>query len=134
MKLLVFYGIIQVKIYAWAIVIIPINVTSIKLCLTVNLNKSDSFPTIPVDAQAIAIDYGEIILPHTPPVVFAATNNVSLRPNCWAVCCCNPQKSAFDEVSEPVKNTPNHPRNGEKKGNINPVFARTSAIVEDIPE
>ena len=108
--------------------------TRIKLCFTVNLKRSDSLPTIPADAHAIEIDCGEIILPQTPPVVLAVTIKVSFNPNCCAVFCCNPQKSAFDEVSEPVKNTPNQPRIGEKNGNKKPVFARTSAIVVDIPE
>lgn len=43
----------------------------------VNLNKSDSLPTNPTAAQAIAILCGEIILPTTPPTEFAARNNVS---------------------------------------------------------
>ena len=40
------------------------------------------FPTNPTAAQAIAIDCGEIILPVTPPLVLAATNNTSGIPIC----------------------------------------------------
>ncbi|MNF19498.1 hypothetical protein D3C80_2243540 [compost metagenome] len=47
---------------------------------------------------------------------------------------CNEANRALDEVSEPVRNTPSQPRNGEKKGNAEPVPARTSARVVDIPE
>ena len=42
--------------------------------------------------------------------------------------------SAFDDVSEPVRNTPSQPRNGEKNGNAAPVPASTRAMVEDMPE
>ncbi len=45
----------------------------IKLCLKVNRNNSDSFPTNPTEAAPTAIDCGEIILPVTPPEAFAAT-------------------------------------------------------------
>ena len=51
------------------------------------LNKSDSLPTNPTAAQAIAILCGEIILPTTPPTEFAARNNVSLIPSSCAVTC-----------------------------------------------
>ena len=47
---------------------------------------------------------------------------------------CNELNSALEEVSEPVRNTPSQPRNGEKNGNAAPVPARTSAIVVDMPE
>jgi hypothetical protein len=40
-------------------------------CLTVKRNRSDSLPTRPTAAQAMAIDCGEIILPVTPPVSWA---------------------------------------------------------------
>jgi hypothetical protein len=37
-------------------------------------------------------------------------------------------------VSEPVINTPSQPKTGAKKGNKNPVFAKASAMVIDMPE
>ena len=108
--------------------------TKNKLCFTVKRNKSDSFPASPTAAQAIAIDCGEIIFPVTPPVVFAATRSTSDTPTCCAVIACKFENSAFADVSEPVKNTPIHPKNGEKNGNNPPVPASANASVEDRPE
>ena len=80
------------------------------------------------------MDCGEIILPVTPPVVLAATAKVGSKPKWLAVLACKEPNKAFEEVSEPVKNTPNHPKNGEKNGNKAPVPAKTKAKVEDKPE
>ncbi len=80
------------------------------------------------------MDCGEIILPVTPPVVLAATSSTSDTPICWAVVACSAENSALDEVSEPVRNTPSQPRNGEKKVKALPVWARASANVADSPE
>jgi len=41
---------------------------------------------------------------------------------------------AFEEVSEPVRKTPSHPRTGEKNGKRTPVLANAIAMVIDIPE
>ncbi|MNT86136.1 hypothetical protein D3C72_2263880 [compost metagenome] len=73
-------------------------------------------------------------MPVTPPLVFAATSKVSLTPIWCAVVACNELNRALDEVSEPVRNTPSQPRNGEKNGNAAPVPASTRAMVEDMPE
>ncbi|MNC55491.1 hypothetical protein D3C81_1865300 [compost metagenome] len=73
-------------------------------------------------------------MPVTPPVVLAATNSTSETPICWAVVACRAANNALDEVSEPVRNTPNQPRNGEKKVNALPVCANASANVADRPE
>ena len=89
---------------------------------------------MPVAAQATALDCGEMILPGTPPLVFAATSRVSETLICCAVVDCSEPNRAFEEVSEPVRNTPSQPRNGEKNGNITPVPASTSANVVDMPE
>nr|GFD32307.1 hypothetical protein [Tanacetum cinerariifolium] len=75
------------------------------LCLSVKRNRSDSLPTRPVAAQATAIDWGEIILPVTPPLELAATISTSLTPNWCAVVACSEPNRALDEVSEPVRNT-----------------------------
>ena len=48
---------------------------SMKLCLMVKRNKSDSLPANPTAAQATAMDCGEIILPVTPPEALAASAN-----------------------------------------------------------
>ena len=98
-------------------VITPTIQVKIRLCLTVKRNKSDSLPTRPTAAQAIAIDCGEIILPVTPPVVLAATSNRSETPICCAAVAYKAANKALDDVSDPVRNTPSQPRNGEKKVN-----------------
>ena len=104
------------------------------LCFTVKRNKSDSFPTKPTAAQAIAIDCGEIILPVTPPLVLAATSNTSGTPICCAVVACKAANKALADVSEPVKNTPIQPKNGEKNVKALPVCDKASAKVADMPE
>jgi len=116
------------------VVITPTMQVKIRLCFTVKRNRSDSFPTRPTAAQAIAMDCGEIILPVTPPVVLAATSRISETPICCAAVACSAANSALDEVSEPVRNTPSQPRNGEKKVNAWPVCASARASVDDSPE
>src|SRR5688572_11952736 len=80
------------------------------------------------------MDCGEIIFPVTPPDAFAATVMTGSTPIASAVECCSLQKSALEDVSEPVRNTPNQPRTGEKNGKRIPVLASAMAIVIDIPE
>ena len=99
----------------------PIIAAKIRLCLTVKRNRSDSLPASPTAAQAMAMDCGEIILPVTPPVVFAATISTWGKPNCCAVVACNAPNKALAEVSEPVRKTPIQPRKGEKNVNALPV-------------
>ena len=83
-------------------------------------------------AQAIAIDCGEIILPVTPPVVFLQREALQIR-RLVAVMACKFENSAFADVSDPVRNTPIQPKNGEKNGNSPPVPANANANVEDRP-
>ena len=99
-----------------------------------NLKRSDSFPTSPTAAAPIAIDCGEIILPVTPPEALALTVTTGSTPRVSAEVDCNLQNNALEDVSEPVRKTPNHPRIGEKNGNSGPVAASAIAIVMDIPE
>ena len=47
---------------------------------------------------------------------------------------CKFENSAFADVSDPVRNTPIQPKNGEKNGNSPPVPANANANVEDRPE
>ena len=51
--------------------------------------QGPTLPTRPTAAQVMAIDWGEIILPVTPPVVFAATSRISETPICWAAVACS---------------------------------------------
>ena len=62
----------------------------------------------------------DVLLPETPvtpPVVLAATSNRSETPICCAAVACSAANRALDDVSDPVRNTPSQPRNGEKKVN-----------------
>src|SRR5215210_8838388 len=80
------------------------------------------------------MDWGEIILPTTPPETLAATVTTGSTPIEVAVAAWSLPNNAFAEVSEPVINTPNHPKTGAKKGNKKPVLANASAMVIVIPE
>lgn len=104
------------------------------LCFIVNRNKSDSFPANPTAAQATAIDCGEIIFPTTPPEEFAASAKTGSIPIEVAVTFCKLANNKFEDVSEPVINTPSHPKNGEKNGNKASVFASAIPSVVLMPE
>lgn len=86
-----------------------------KLCLTVNLNNFDSFPTRLPAAAATAIDEGDIILPITPPEVFAATVTTGSIPIEVAVALCSLPNNALEEVSEPVIKYTQPSKNGRKE-------------------
>src|SRR6202035_2541846 len=96
---------------------------------TVKRKSSDSRPTRPPAAAATAIDWGEIILPTTPPLTFAETVTTGSRPMALAVVACSLPKRALEEVSDPVINPPSQPRRGEKKGRGKPVAVKLCAIV-----
>ncbi len=54
------------------------------LCLKANRKMEPSSPTMLVAAVATAMDWGEIIFPHTPPEELDATIRVVLTPICSA--------------------------------------------------
>src|SRR5664279_1091879 len=103
---------------------IPMTVVRKIECLRVKRNRVPSSPTMPQAAQATASDWGEIILPMTPPEVLAAPIRTGLRPSDSAVAFCRPPKSTLEEVSDPVRNTPSHPMNGATNGNQWPVLVK----------
>ena len=76
---------IQWIAYACKQVIMQMANNIIKLCFTVNLKRSDSFPTRPTAAAPMAIDWGDIILPVTPPEAFALTVTTGSTPRVSAV-------------------------------------------------
>src|SRR5215210_7596150 len=80
------------------------------------------------------MDWGEIILPTTPPDTLAATVTTGSTPMDVAVVACSFPNNAFAEVSEPVIKTPSQPNTGAKNGNKKPVAANASAIVMVMPE
>ena len=106
----------------------------IKLWRTVNRKRSDSFPTRLPAAAATAMDWGEIILPMTPPETLAPTVTTGSTPMDLAVVAYNLPKRALEDVSDPVIKTPSQPSMGAKKGKSGPVLASTPAIVPVIPE
>ena len=57
-----------------------------------------------------------IILPITPPELFAEAINTGDNPSCSAVIFCRLPKSTFDDVSDPVSATPSHPSMAPKNG------------------
>src|ERR1700755_1016057 len=87
----------------------------------VRRNRPPSFPPNPTPAEPTAMDCGEIILAVTPPEALAATVITGLTPMASADEYCSLQKSAFEEVSDPVRKTPSQPSMGEKKGKRAPV-------------
>ena len=117
------------KKYASTKMIKMIATKKMTVCFIVKRKRSDSFPTRPVAAAATAIDCGDIILPTTPPELFAATVKTGLTPICSAVTCCNLANKALEEVSEPVRKTPSQPRTGDKTVNNEPVDASKSPKV-----
>ena len=65
---------------------------------------------------ATLMDWGEIILPVTPPTALEATASSGGMPTAVAVVRCMLEKRALEEVSESVRNTPSQPMSGAKEG------------------
>ena len=65
-----------------------------------------------IAATPRAILCGEIILPAVAPAPFAATNQISLIPNCCATDCCNVANITLADVAEPVTKHPIPPISG----------------------
>ena len=74
-----------------------------------------------------------IILPITPPVLFAVTMSTGLNPSCCAVIFCRLPNSTFELVSDPVNATPSHPSRAAKNGYSMPVFVKASPRVASVP-
>src|SRR5262249_18800219 len=73
-------------------------------------------------------------LPITPPALLADVIRMGSRCNCSAVMRCRLPNSAFDEVSLPVRATPNHPRKVPKNGKNHPVWVNASPNTASVPE
>ena len=72
---------------------------------------------MPVAATATAMLCSEIILPITPAAELTDAVSIGLRSSALAVTTCRLPKSAFADVSLPVRNTPSQPRTALKNGN-----------------
>src|SRR5262249_26758700 len=103
-------------------------------CQIKYLRMLPSLPTWFVAAVATTIDCTSIILPMTPPALFAAHIRIGSSPSCSAVIRCNPPNRAFEDVSLPVRATPSHPRNVPKNGNKTPVLVKASPSTASMPE
>jgi hypothetical protein len=77
--------------------------------------------------------WASIILPMTPPELFAAAARTGDTPTCSAVICWRLPKSTLEDVSLPVRATPSQPSSGEKNGNSTPVLAKARPIVASSP-
>src|SRR5579864_2374042 len=94
-----------------------------------------SAPTLLTPAAPTDRFCGLIILPITPPDEFVPAVRIGeTLPSCCAVWACKGPNSVFDEVSEPVRKTPSHPRNAATNGNMNPVLDRAMARLDVMPE
>ncbi len=80
------------------------------------------------------IDCASIIFPMTPPVEFVAVMRISFSLSCCAVIRCRLPNSAFEAVSEPVRNTPSQPRYAAKKGYITPADVKARPRTASVPE
>ena len=84
---------------------------------------------MPTAAAPMARFWGEIILPSTPPLEFAAAISIGDRSAFSAADTCSAPNSALDDVSEPVTATPSQPRIGESRANAAPAPASQLPIV-----
>src|SRR6187200_2537307 len=110
------YGTIHGNTYACRTTIRPMMIASARLCQNTNRKILPSCPTWPVDAVATTMLCASIILPITPPVLFAVTISTGLNPSCSAVIFWRLPKRTFELVSDPVNATPSHPSIAAKNG------------------
>src|SRR5215831_2477319 len=95
------------------------------------------FPSCPYHSVAVlatTILCASIILPITPPELLAAAIRLAGTPTCSAEILCKLPNRTFDEVSEPVRATPNQPSSVPKKGYSAPVRANANPMVASRPE
>src|SRR5581483_11392935 len=95
---------------------------------------SPSCPYHSVAVLATTMLWASIILPITPPQLFAAPISTGETPICCAEIFCRLPKSTFEDVSDPVRATPNHPSRVPKKGYRCPVRANARPMVASTPE
>ncbi len=75
-----------------------------------------SSPLVPVEATAIAMLWGEMILPAVAPMVLAGPTQVSLVQMARAVSACSELNSTLEEVALPVTKVPIEPIRGATSG------------------
>ncbi len=94
----------------------PTSVASTMLCTRTKRRIRHSCPYHRVAVLATTMLCASIILPITPPELFAAAMSSGLTPTCCAVIFWSPPNSTFDDVSDPVSATPSHPNSAPKNG------------------
>src|SRR6266403_1027492 len=70
----------------------------------------------------------------TPPALLVAHIRMGLRLSCCAVIFCKPPNKAFEDVSLPVRATPNQPIKVTKKGKNQPVRVKARPKTASMPE
>ncbi len=90
------------------------------LCLNVRASTSPSRPVMPVTEVPVDMFCGEIILPITPPDEFVAAISTGSSPSLFAATTCRLPNNALADVSLPVRNTADQPRNEATSGNRKP--------------
>src|SRR5690348_8445532 len=96
---------------------------------------SPSAPTLFTPAAPTDRFCGLIILPITPPDELVPAVRMGLTlPSCCAVWACRGPNNVLDDVSLPVRNTPNQPMNAATNGKMKPVLDRAIARLEVMPE
>ena len=86
------------------------------LCGNTALKMAASLPSCCVAALDTTIDCASIILPITPPALFAAAMSTGLTWSCSAVTRCRLPNSALEPASVPVSATPSQPSSVPKNG------------------
>src|ERR1039457_2358311 len=112
----------------------PTRQASTILCQNTKRRISPSCPYHSVAVLATTMLWASTILPMTPPVLFADAIRIGEGPICCAEIFCKLPNSTFEEVSDPVSATPNHPSNVPKNGYKCPVLANAKPIVASTPE
>src|SRR5437763_16050574 len=95
---------------------------------------SPSCPYHSVAVLATTMLWASIILPITPPQLFAAAINVGDSPTCVAEIFCKLPESTLEAVSDPVSATPSRPRSVTTDGLNTPVRANAKTIVASTPD
>src|SRR5580704_19736492 len=102
--------------YACNVTRIPTKAASAMLWKNTKRRISPSCPYHSVAVLATTMLWASIIFPITPPQLFAAAIKFADTPTCSAEIFCRLPNNTFDEVSEPVRATPNHPSKVPKNG------------------
>src|SRR3954468_5514391 len=111
----------------------PTSAASEMLCQNTKRRITPSLPCWLVATDATTMLWASIILPITPPELFADAISVGLRPSLFAVMTCWLPNNAFEPASVPVNATPIQPIIVPKNGYSQPVLANAKPRVPSMP-